>query len=377
MPSSHGDRATLLSSGLAAGVNRRRFLQFSGLAGLGLGSAALLSACGGSSSSGSTSAAASAAAGSGDFGEIGIQLSWIKNIEFSGEYFADSKGYYSDGGFSKVNLIAGGASAATAESMVASKKAWVGLSSPTGTAPAIAKGAKLKTVGATYQKSPFCIVSLAKTNIAEPGDMIGKKIGVQQGINTTILQAVCKANNVDYSKINVVPVQYDPTVVAKGEVDGFFAYITNEPILLKSQGNEVTTMLFADYGLPLVAETFIVLQDTIDKDRDKLKAFLKAEIQGWNDAVADPAGSAKLAVETYGKDQKLDIAEQTEEINATIPLIVSDDTKKNGLFTMTDQLVADNIKALGEAGIKATADELFDLSILEEVYKENPDLIKG
>ena len=47
-----------------------------------------------------------------------------------------------------------------------------------------------------------------------------------------------------------------------------------------------------------------------------LKAFLKAEIQGWNDAVADPAASAALAVDDYGKDQDLDLAEQTSEATA-------------------------------------------------------------
>ena len=43
------------------------------------------------------------------FGEIAVQLSWIKNIEFAGEFMADSKGYYTDAGFSKVDLLAGGA----------------------------------------------------------------------------------------------------------------------------------------------------------------------------------------------------------------------------------------------------------------------------
>ena len=39
-----------------------------------------------------------------------------------------------------------------------------------------------------------------------------------------------------------------------------------------------------------------MLQETIDSQRDMLKAFLMAEIRGWTDAVADPAGAAELAV---------------------------------------------------------------------------------
>ena len=70
-----------------------------------------------------------------------------------------------------------------------------------------------------------------------------------------------------------------------------------------------------------------------------LKAFLKAEIQGWNDALADPEGGAKLAVETYGKDLKLDLDGQTEQLKAQNELVVTEDTKANGLFTLTDEFV--------------------------------------
>ena len=116
--------------------------------------------------------------------------------------------------------------------------------------------------------------------------------------------------------------QYEPTPLTEKKVDGFMAFLTNEPFLVKQQGFTPVTLAFADNGLPLASETLVVLQDTIDKDRDKLKAFLKAEIQGWNDAVADPAAVAKLAVETYGKDLKLDLAGQTEQAKAQNELVM-------------------------------------------------------
>ena len=369
-------------------LDRRAFLRASGLLIGGAAGGSLLAACGGDSSgatagaqtpsaSGSSAApstAASSAAAKADFGKIAVQLSWIKNIEFAGEYFATTKGYYTDAGFSAVDLIAGGAAGTSAEAAVTTGKAFAGLSAPTITAPAILKGAKLKIVGTTYQKNPFTILSLAKNPITTPKDMVGKKIGVQTGGNDVIFQALLTANKIDKGDIKIVPVQYDPTVVTTGEVDGFMAYITNEPILIASKGFPVTTFLMADYGLPLVAETFTVAQDSIDKDRDKLKAYLTAELKGWKDAVASPAMSATLAVTNFGKDQKLVQDEQVKEATAQNDLIVSDDTKANGLFTMTDALIAENIEALGRAGTKITAEQLFDLSVLKEVYDANPDL---
>lgn len=354
-------------------LDRRSFLRMSGAL---AGGSLLLAGCGSSSSPSTTPAAAGSAgtsAGPKDFGKAAVQLSWIKNIEFAGEYFAETKGYYKDNGLT-VDLLAGGAAGTSAESALATGKAFVGLSAPTVTAPAILKGAPLKIVGATYQKNPFCILSIDKDPIATPQDMIGKKIGVQTGANEVIFNALLMANGIDPKDIDIVPVQFDPTVVTTGQVAGFMSYITNEPILLSSRGFKVTTFLLADYKLPLVAETFTVLQSSIDKDREKVKAFLRAEIKGWKDAVAAPDQSAKLAVENFGKDQGLKLEEQIKEATAQNDLIVSDDTKANGIFTMTKDLIDENIAALAQAGTKITAEQLFDMSLLEEIYAADPSL---
>ena len=132
--------------------------------------------------------------------------------------------------------------------------------------------------------------------------------------------------------------QYEPTPLTEKKVDGFMAFLTNEPFIVKASGFTPVTLAFADNGLPLTSETFAVLQETIDAQRDMLKAFLTAEIRGWTDAVADPAGAAKLAVETYGKDLGLDLAGQTEQATAQNELIVTADTEANGLFTLTPAL---------------------------------------
>ncbi|TNC20456.1 ABC transporter substrate-binding protein [Amycolatopsis alkalitolerans] len=349
-------------------LGRRRLLQLGGLGAATLGAGALLSACGdGSSASGS----------GGGFGDLSIQLSWIKNIEFAGEYFADAKGYYKQAGFGSVNLIAGGSAGTSAEAAVATGKALVGLSSPTITAPAIMKGAPLKTIASTYQKNPFCILSLDAKPIRDVAALKGRKIGVQSGGNTTIFNGLLAANGIDPSALSIVPVQYDPTVLTTGEVEGYMAYTTNEPILLAGKGVKTAVLSFADAGLPFVAETMVVSQSAIDNQRDKLKALLVAEIKGWTGAVADPRQSATYAVTQYGKDQNLAQNEQEQEAGAQNKLVVTPDSVKNGLFTMTGALVEENIKSLEAMKMPVSADKLFDLSLLREVYTEHPELISA
>ncbi|MEV0378518.1 ABC transporter substrate-binding protein [Nonomuraea sp. NPDC050643] len=346
-----------------ATLDRRAFLRTTGLAGLALG----LAACG---DTGTTSTSSSSGGG---FGSVKLQLSWKKNVEFAGEYFADSKGYFKAAGFTQVELLSGGGSGTSVESGLATGRCWAGLSAPTITAPAILQGAPLKIVGATFQKNPFAIISLNKNPIKDAKDLVGKKIGVQDS-NELVWNALLKANGLDASSVTRVPFQSDPSMLTSGQLDGYVGFVTSGPVRLRMGGHDPAYLLLADAGLPLVAETFTVTQETIDKERDKLKAFLTAEIKGWKDAIADPAKSAELAATVYGKDQNLDVKEQTEEAKMQNDLVVTPDAKANGLFTMTPELVAQNIESLAKAGLAIKAEQLFDLTILDEIYKADPSL---
>ena len=302
------------------------------------------------------------------------RLSWIKNEEFSGEFFADSEGYYTDAGFDSVTLVPG---PSTGAAELISGSADVALSDAVSIGSVVAsEGAPLKIIGTTYQKNPFTVLSLKDGgDIATPEDLIGKKIGVQDS-NTALFKALLAANGIDESELTIVPVQYDPAPLINGEVDGFIAYLTNESITVAASGVETTNLPFADNGLPFVAETVSVTDDAIANDREKLKAFLLAEIKGWTDAVNDPAAGAALAVDVYGKD--LDLNLENSVAGATVQaeeLVVSDETAENGLFTISESLQAETIKSLEGAGITLDAADLFDLSLLAEVYEENPDLI--
>ena len=348
-------------------MDRRGFLRLSGrsAAGLAVLSAAggVLAACGDDTP---------APAGAKSFGTLDYQLSWIKNVEFAGQYVADTNGYYKAAGFSKVNLMAGGPNVSQ-DSVVAAGKGLVGISSPDITGAAILKGAPLIVLGAQYQKNPFCIMSLASAPIAEPGQMVGKKIGVQ-ATNEPVWNAFLKANNLDPSKITKVPAQFDPSPLVSKEVDGWFSFFTNEPNLLKTKGVDTAVMLLNDHGYPMVSEIYVVRKDSIAKNRDKVKAMLIGDIKGWTESVKDPALGAKLAATVYGKDLGLDEAEQKLESQAQNTVVQTADTKANGLFTITDEQIDETIKTLALGGLTITAKQLFDLSVLKEVYQADPSL---
>ena len=335
-------------------------------------SALALSAC--ASGGESTPAESTSGDAAEGFGTLAVQLSWIKNEEFAGDFFAMENGYYTEAGFDEVTLTPG---PTTGAAELISGTADIAFSDAVSIGSVVAaEGAPLKIIGSVYQKNPFTILSLADGgNITTPEDLKGKKIGVQDS-NTALFKALLAANGIDESELEIVPVQYDPAPLTNGEVDGFMAYLTNESITVAAAGFEVANLPFADNGLPFVAETITTTDDMIANDREKLKAYLVAEIKGWTDAVNDPEEGARLAYEIYGAD--LDLIPENSiagSIAQSEELVVSADTEEFGLFWITPELQEATIASLAGAGIELEAADLFDLSLLEEVYAENPDLV--
>jgi ABC-type nitrate/sulfonate/bicarbonate transport system substrate-binding protein len=346
-------------------MSRRGLLRGGVLAsGLMLG-APLLTACGNDSNS----------ATAGTIGAGSLRLYWVKDVEFAGSYIADTDGYYKAAGFSSFTLIGGGPTATPVETDLVAGKALFGISSPDLVASAMVKGgAGLKIIGAQFQKNPYALMSMASKPIRTPQDMIGKKIGVQASVES-VWTAFLDANHINPSSITTVPVQFDPSPLTTGAVDGWLAYITNDPIVLRSRGFKVYTFLFADYGYPLAGDVYVVTDTTIKEHRDAVKAFLRAQIRGWKKSLSDPALGARLAADNYGKNLGLNVAVETLQSETQNSLVLTDDTRKNGLFTITPGLITENIATLKLAGTRVTAEQLFDLSVLTEVYQEDPSLI--
>jgi len=371
MTSAQFDRRQFLGRALQGGA---------GAIALAAGGGALLAACGTSSKAASSTASTTGASATGgstlapskSLGSGALQLDWIEDIEFAGSFIAKSNGYYSDNGLD-VSLLAGGPTTSV-EPIVVSGKALVGISGPDITSEAINNGAQLTIIGASLQKAPQAIMSLAKSPIADPQGMIGKKIGVQAG-NLVSFNAFLKMNNIPASKVTVVPVQFDPSPLAAGTVDGWFSFITNEPFLLAAKGVATHTFLMYDYGYRLYSGTYCVLtsnlQDTAK--RAQIKALMTGEILGWEKAFEDPTLAADLTVNVYGKTNGLDIPTQTKELAAYEPLYKTSVTEAHGLMWLDPTDISQNVATLSLLGIKSSP-SYFDNSILQEIYSGKSSL---
>lgn len=339
------------------------------LAAVSVAAAAALAFAGCSSSAAPES---TSSAGEASYGDINVQLSWLKNTEFAGEYLAIDNGYFADAGFSDVTLTAGGSGSTSAVTAVLSDQAFVGISGPLQVAPAILEGAEVKIIATGYQKNPFSIISLADNPITDPEDLVGKTVAVSDS-NILVFNAMLEINDISADEVTVVPFS-DTSQLTTGQVDGYLGYTTSGPYALELQGFDANEFLLADYGMAIVSESYVASDEMIQNEPEKIKAYLKAVVQGWQAALADPEAATTAAVDDYGKEQNYDFEQQLNAFNIQATLQITPETEVNGLLTMSDDLIAANIATLAVCGYDISADDLFDMSLLNEMYDENPEL---
>jgi ABC-type nitrate/sulfonate/bicarbonate transport system substrate-binding protein len=327
----------------------------------GVAALALLAGCSSTASSSSSDAAPQS---------VTFQTSWIPLVQFGGSYVAAKKGYYAKQGVD-VKILPGGPET-DGLALLASKKADIAVSNADVVARANEQGAGLVIIGAGFQKSPLAIMSLASHPIDTPADMKGKKIGVPSGDEGTHA-AFLKVNGLSGSEVTSVPVSFDVTPTTSGRVAGQYVFATEQPISAEEAGFPTHSMLLADHGLNVYAQVYVVTKSYLAGHRAAVEDFMRGEIEGWQAYAKDQTEAVDLTVNDYGKDQKLTVANQTEQAKLQLPLLETSTTKAHGLFWMSDSGITANLATIKALGI--TADRsLFDTSVLKDIYKGRSSL---
>ena len=93
---------------------------------------------------------------------------------------------------------------------------------------------------------------------------------------------------------------------------------------------------------------------------------IRALIRGWQGAVDDPALGARLAVDRFGKYLNLDAKAQALSAIAIAPLVATQETRKNGLLSMSREGMQANVAAIRSIGVETSVEDLFDPSLAAE-----------
>ena len=325
-----------------------------------MGSPALLAACSGTPGE--------STAPPPDLADVRFQFDWIKNVQFAGHYVASDQGYFADRGINAM-LVQGGGGIRT-EVTINGPGIDLGASAfLSRTVDAMAAGADLVVLGAALQQSPIGFIYMPDNPINTIDDLVGKRIGLQGEAGIADVNTLFAINGIEPDFENV-PVGFDPSAVVEGEVDAYYAFLTNQPLALVSRGIDHGTVSLGDLGWTRYGRLWVTTRTYLADNRDLVVGYMRAGIKGWEHAFADTDLAVDLTVNTHGVDLGLDAANEANQLVAQSAFMQSDVTAAKGLFWLDDATLAGEYEGLRVAGREnlPDIDYLWDRSVLEEVY---------
>jgi NitT/TauT family transport system substrate-binding protein len=255
-----------------------------------------------------TAAAALAAAWAGTAeaaDKLTLQLKWVTQAQFGGYYVAKDKGFYEQAGLD-VEIKPGGPDIAPPQ-VIAGGGADVIVEWMPAALASREKGVPLVNIAQIFEKSGMMLTCRKETGIADPAkDFKGRTLGVWfYGNEYPFLSWMSRLG---------IPTQGGPdgvTVVKQG---------FNVDPLLQKQADCISTMTYNEYwqvvdaglapedlvvfkyedqGVATLEDGLYVLERSLQDPAmvDKLARFLKASVEGWKYAQANPDEAADIVLE--------------------------------------------------------------------------------
>ncbi|MDE1950688.1 MAG: ABC transporter substrate-binding protein [Burkholderiales bacterium] len=244
--------------------------------------------------------ALAAACGAQAADKFTVQMKWVPQAQFAGYYVAAAKGYYKDEGLdvtikpggpdvSPVQVIAGNGADAIVDWMpdaLAAREA----------------GVPLVNIAQIYNRSGLMLTCRKSSGVTKPADLKGKTIGVWFGGNEyPFLNWMGKLGLKPDTDIKVLKQGFNVDPLLQNQAACISTMIYNEYWQLIDAGlkpADLVTFYYEDQGVATLEDGLYVLGPKLKDPAFVARAarFLRATFRGWNDAVKDPAGAAKIVV---------------------------------------------------------------------------------
>src|SRR2546423_7901792 len=220
-------------------------------------------------------------------------LDFVPTGEYVPHYTALENGWYKDEGLD-VKIVRGQGSADTVK-RIAAGQGEVGISDISALIAARANtDVKVKAIALWYRRPPHGIFVRTDSPNKSPKDLEGKKLAISPGNSHQILWPMFeKLSGLKPSSVTWVTMDAAsmPPALIKATVDAVPFFVVHEARIRKIAKQQNTDLrlltAWADLGLDLSSTSLVAREDTIAKDPDGLKAFLRATLKGAHYAFRD------------------------------------------------------------------------------------------
>ena len=232
-----------------------------------------------------------------------LQTKWLADAQSAGFYVAQAKGFYKQAGLD-VTILPGGPDITPSE-VLASGKADVAVDWMPSALAVRDKGAPLVNIAQPFQKSGMELTCRKETGITKPADFKGKTLGVWfagneypflSWMSTLGLKTDGSADGVTVLKqgFNV-----DPLLQKQADCISTMTY--NEYWQVIDAGlpaDQLVVFKYEDQGVATLEDGIYTLEKNLKDPAmvDKLARFVKASMQGWDWAVANPDDAAMIVL---------------------------------------------------------------------------------
>ena len=130
------------------------------------------------------------------------------------------------------------------------------------------------------QRGDQGFVVRADSGIEKAGDFKGRSVGFKSGIVPAELKALLATAGLTERDVKLQAVGFDPRVFVERQVEVYPVFLSNEPDTIRRAGVPIRVFDPADYGVATLGLTFLAHEDTVARDPDLVRRFLRATMRG-------------------------------------------------------------------------------------------------
>lgn len=201
-------------------------------------------------------------------------------------------------------------------------------------------GSKIQGVYMVYNFTPAAVVTLKKSGITKPADLVGKTLAAPVfDAGRKAFPAFAKSNKFDPASVKWQSV--DPaireTMLARGDVDGITGFSFTSVLNLEARGvkeSDLNVMLYNNYGVELYGNTIIASPKLIAEKPEVVKGFVRAFNKALKETIANPDAAAAYI---KGADGLANIELETRRLKMLLAQVVlTPEAKANGLGSVVE-----------------------------------------
>lgn len=309
-----------------------------------------------------------------------LQLSWFNQFQFAGYYIAKEKGFYKDIGIDieiknydfNINVTKD----------VSEGKVDFGVARETLIPEKINTFHNIVALFPLFQISPLILIAKKDSYINSIKDFKDKRIMLTENDSAQAsVKAILLSNNISINSQQILKHTHNIEDLINNKTDIMSTYISKIPFILEQRNIPFNIFAPEDYGFDLYSDFLFTSSELIKKNTNKVIAFKKASLKGWEYAYSNIDETVELILKKYN-NQNLTKEELLFEANELKKLSYYKNNTLGNIDKNKLRRVYDIYRLLGYFDGKGNPlDFIFDeykptLNEEESKYIKNKDTLK-